>query len=701
MLALLSGPLPVKAQTIPTDAQTTCTVAPTQFAGWFETGTPSLNGVVKPADSLNFLDRPNCSFYQWAEQMFLWLTSPAPPTYCGGGAHVFDSSAFFDVSPPDPGGNRVFISHTCSPVAGVNRFLSLRASQPGPHGLPVIFNNAGRMLEVETPLTGPTGKPLVFSSSDESVEVQRITVGKDKKPIFLDKAGKPIAGARPILHTSLSPTLAKKAPIVQKFMIGPLPIFVDPFGNVVEFEQGQAQTGGVLMAQTGSLVYYAIMTNDVYAYFLTGLKDHQITPTGATAGEPFGQFPTTPADLAQITAYASTHAATFPDPNALAVEIKTSWVEASSLPDPGNYVTMTGTIPTYDTSNPNQWTPNGTKTVQLALVGMHVVGSTGSNGSPSGPGHPEMIWATFEHLGNTPLATYAYNSTTGPKSVNRSTAGTWLFSKSNSSGPFNCMHMIESGGNIVPANPGSPCPAGSFTASDTLRQKAWGAASDVSPNPIDGSAAASNTEIIAINNSVRGMMPAGDVRSNYYMAGATWTISGGSPNQSNQVGTSMLAGSTMETYQQGTDTTAASGGSNCFSCHFDLNGGSSFGRATTDVSHIFNFPGSSLQPLSLAPLSVRVSSETAPPGRHKILITVTNSGTGGPIVGATVNVTDPDSSGVKASGLTSGAGTVTLTYFRCFEVFGPPDVPKPVRVFVPCDGDAVAAGFAPVTFDAP
>jgi hypothetical protein len=96
---------------------------------------------------------------------------------------------------------------------------------------------------------------------------------------------------------------------------------------------------------------------------------------------------------------------------------------------------MTATVPTYDTSNPNQWTPNGSKTVPLALVGMHVVGSTGTHGSPNGPGHPELIWATFEHLGNTPLATYTYNSTAGLKTVNRSTAGTWLFSKSNSNGP--------------------------------------------------------------------------------------------------------------------------------------------------------------------------------------------------------------------------------------------------------------------------
>ena len=113
--------------------------------------------------------------------------------------------------------------------------------------------------------------------------------------------------------------------------------------------------------------------------------------------------------------------------------------------------------------------------------------------------------------------------------------------------------------------------------SDTIRWKAWGAAFGVSPNPIDGSDTASNTEIIAINNSVRGQLVGGDVRSSYIMTGSTWTIGGAAPNATNQVGTSRLANSTMETYQQGTSNSA--GGTNCFSCH---------GTNQVGVSHIYN-----------------------------------------------------------------------------------------------------------------
>jgi hypothetical protein len=40
--------------------------------------------------------------------------------------------------------------------------------------------------------------------------------------------------------------------------------------------------------------------------------------------------------------------------------------------------------------------------------------------------------------------------------------------------------------------------------SATLRSKPWVAASDISPNPIDGSATASNTETVSINKSTLG-----------------------------------------------------------------------------------------------------------------------------------------------------------------------------------------------------
>jgi hypothetical protein len=46
-------------------------------------------------------------------------------------------------------------------------------------------------------------------------------------------------------------------------------------------------------------------------------------------------------------------------------------------------VTIQATIPTYEKVTPTQWNVNGTKQVELAMVGIHVVGSTA--------GDPEMI----------------------------------------------------------------------------------------------------------------------------------------------------------------------------------------------------------------------------------------------------------------------------------------------------------------------
>jgi hypothetical protein len=553
------APMRANAQTVPSDASPTCTVPPSTFATWFQSGSPAVNGAVNPANSVAFPNAPNCSFYQWAEQMFFWITSPDPDAQSGGG-RVFDSATFYDVSTPDAG-FRTLLPHTRNFV----RILGVRGAQAGPNGLPVIFSKAGNMLEVERSKTVISAQLRIPDKSGKLITVAHAERAQNGKIILRDSTGAAIeprtaAVGRPIFRKPPSGPIA-----VQKFTVDNLPIFLGSFGNVVEVEEGQADDSAVLQAQNGSLVYYAIMVNDVYAYFLTGLLNGQIEP-----GNNNPRFPTSQAELNAITAFAAAHGASLIDSKALAVEIKTAWIETTHLPNPGSYITINAAVPTYDTSNPADWKPTGQKATQLALVGMHVAGSAA--------GHPEMIWATFEHLGNTPNATYQYvNSGGALKTVQQNTAGTWLFSASNSAGPFNAAHMSQSGQDILAVVPFKISP------SDTIRWKAWGAATDLSPNPVDGSAAASNTEIIAINNCVSKMMPTGDVRTNYIITGATWTSDGLAPNPANQAGTSKLANSTMETYQQGIDNTATSG-SNCFSCHTSSDTNN---IATTAVSHVF------------------------------------------------------------------------------------------------------------------
>jgi len=466
---------PPSAYSLPTDPQPTCVVTPTIFASWFQLGTVNVNGVVNPANSITFSNVPNCPFYQWAQQMFLWAASPVP-----GGGLVLNSPTFFEVSPPN------------------------------------------------------------ISDADSRT-------------------------------------------------------FTHPAAGVIDAEQGMADNS-VLEAQLtagGSLVYYITYVNDVYALYATGVKDNAIllAPNSICPNVSITNqcFPITAGDASQVAAFAASHGVTFQDPNALAVMVKSAWVLAAGLPNLSSYITTKATVPTYDMSDPTHWVANGTQTVQLALVGIHIVGSTA--------GHPEMIWATFEHFANAPRATYSYINTSGATvTVPQNTNAAWVFTTTNSTGTFNCLHMdlpSFASPNIVANSPASPCaPNTTISPSDTIRWKAFGAASNGAPDPLD-STPASNTEIIALNNAIDGML-SGDIRTNYVLTGATWTIGGAAPTfpssfqlGGNGVGTSVLADATLETYQQGIDTTVSNDFTphNCLDCHTSN---------TFNVSHDFG----NLKPIS-------------------------------------------------------------------------------------------------------
>lgn len=544
-----------RSQTLPSDANPTCVVAPNAFQSWFDSGLASVDGTIKPANSLAFPNVPNCSFYQWSEQMFLWLTSPTTSRF-GGVGRVFDSLAFFDVSPADQSGKRQFLPHL---PTGVMRAFSVRTPEVGPHGLPVVFSKSGNLFEVVSPPTGPDGNPLLHDASGNVTAVASMGRDENNRLVFLNRDGKVIeqpatASARPSRDEA-----NQSGHIARRLVVGGKAVLLDSSGNVIQTEEGQASDFGesdVLISSGGSLVYYVTIVNDVFAFMRTGESDGGITPAPS-------QFPTTQSELDKIAAFAAAHGKTFPDAEALAIITKTAWVEAAGLSNPDDYLTVDAVVPIFDKSDPKKWSATGQKNVKLALVGMHVVGSAA--------GHPELIWATFEHLNNSPLGAYTYFDTNNvKKSVAQSASDSWLFSSVSSSNNFNVPHAIFDAGAIEAKSPFV------ISAADTIRWKAWGAAFGVSPNPIDASDTASNTEIISINNSVRGQLAKGDARANYVLVGATWTTLGQPPNARNQVGTSKLANTTMETYQQGTGN--AVGGTNCFSCHK---------TNQTSVSHVY------------------------------------------------------------------------------------------------------------------
>jgi hypothetical protein len=542
-------------QTLPSDAGSSCATSLTvaEFNSWFDSGAVSLNGAVKPANSVLFPDIPNCSFYKWSEQMFLWLTSPAPPRY-GGGGLIMNTSAFYDVSLPDGSGQRHFVPHS----SGMIRAFNLRTAQRGALDLPVVLEQRTlRILEVMPPVLSREGRQLVADQNGNPVEVGDVRVTDSSAPVLLDVSGREIASPRALMQPEVEKKAAKlgnfdRSELVQKVSLADKSfVLLDLFGNFPKTEQGQAD-GGVLMAQNGSLVYYSLMANNVFALYRT--------MQGATV--PGGtKFPLTQPELDNIIAFAAANGQPpVIDPEALAIEIKTSWVEAAGLADASSFIQMKAIVPTYDKTNPDDWVPNGTATVTLAMVGMHIVGSTGST-NPSNPnhGHPEMLWATFEHLSNGPSATYNYAKTpSGTGTVPQNTTGSWVFTSNGAAGPFNPMHMQmggSGGDHVVSVSPFHIGPI------DVLRTMPWG---------LPGANATGNAEVISINNTVRSLLDPADIRRNYFHEGTTWTIFGASPNAGNQVGTNKLENTTMETFNQG---------ANCFSCH---------GTNTTAVSHVFD-----------------------------------------------------------------------------------------------------------------
>jgi hypothetical protein len=554
---------------LPTDALDSCTVTQAMFNSWFVSGTAAPNGVVKPANSVTFPHANNCSFYQWSHNMFLWLTSP--DSMYGHGKIVLESPLFYDVMPTDSSGKRKLQQHS----PNVTLRMSNHLTKDGPDRLPVIIDTKGKMHEIEPAQAAPTLKAMVTSSAGNQVQVDHVTADNKGAFTFFDKAGKVIDHPKPVIRIK-SPKLG----IVQQFTAANgKSVFLDAQGNQVQTESGQA-TGDALMSRNGAMVYYLTMVNDVYAWFFTGVNAGKLNGS---------QFPTTQGALDSIKAYAKANNATLPDSTALAMELKTSWVEASTLSNPDDYITVTAVIPTFNTSDSVKWIPNGEKTTKMALVGMHIVGSLAN--------HPEMCWSTFEQQSNTPNALYQYvDMNHKVKTVPRDTGNTWLFNSKAADTAVNISHMTVKNPSPLKGTSDTIRAQNGFkiSASNTLAALPWGSAKDSVTNQEDKSSAASNSEIISINYTIQKML-GNDIRAKYLQVGATWTMNGAAPNggvygvdgtaPGVSIGTSVLANTTMETYFQEPIYS-------CFTCHNSHSSPSTL--APSALSHIYGV----LEPLT-------------------------------------------------------------------------------------------------------
>lgn len=368
---------------------------------------------------------------------------------------------------------------------------------------------------------------------------------------------------------------------------------------------GQTGGGGVLIGPDDGIVYYGVKVNDLYAYYQAGVT------SSAFNGELATNFPDSVSDMNVVVDYATTVFGVdgIDNSQALAMEMKTSWIEASLLPNDGEgYVTVEATVSTWDKDNGSFWLQTGTEVKTLALVGFHVVGSVN--------GHPEMVWATFEHVNNAPQNGYFYFNATGAptyQSYDGNGSDPWLFNASPDQGSLPVTEVIERATfkairypvndqitidlNFVIADEGQ-----SIGPNEVVRINPWG---DVymtdadAVEPTYGSTSTPTTratDLVSLNQSIINQLAADDVRRNYIQTGSIW--SGGGPNQiptsgTDQVlrGTLRLANSTMETFHQFPDSTGTGSfrPENCFGCHSVATNSS----PSQGVSHIF----SSLIPL--------------------------------------------------------------------------------------------------------
>lgn len=390
---------------------------------------------------------------------------------------------------------------------------------------------------------------------------------------------------------------------------------------------GQAGGEGVLFTQnqnnvskSSSLVYYEVLTNRSYGYVRDAV--HKSAPSPNNYSEfvhsatescsamkygfdngfvnnkdqtaaflynlfcpdntvPVNGLPKLPTTISQLE--------TAIDYLSMNMEIKIAWVDASTLNNPDNYITKKGVIPVYSmVDGKNEMLPMWTKSAELALVGMHVVGSV--------HGHPELVWATFEHKDNAPNAKYYYLDSDGspPKShsdtVNTAN-GNWLLSDGTAVASVteygrSEVEPLSSVDYIKPKSKTQIEPVS--MPSQVNRINPWG-------NPQGKDNAKSNSAVMSTNISAlsllkqfydtQGLSTIKDPRFNYILTGASWGADGNFPtgeSDTNINGTPAMANTTLETFQQ---TVLQTSGDNtgCFGCHGITAGDSKF-----KVSHIFD-----------------------------------------------------------------------------------------------------------------
>jgi hypothetical protein len=350
--------------------------------------------------------------------------------------------------------------------------------------------------------------------------------------------------------------------------------------------------GGYLIDQHGRFVFYQIHVNPAFLQFLK--NQHLDTEAGIRAinidANPPSKEGTALQELTFLGSDDDIHAGV----NTNIVEYKSAWMIVDAKTPPENYFVVSARAPHFVVKGGvlTQEKVNGvprTDPVKVALLALHVVFTL--------PGHPEMIWSTFEHVhatrdgqmerDNAPAApdNPSFLVNTPDKEISPYNFPLYkahtLRSKANNSRPLSDIVQFWDENSQ------------SFTKGETIQTSVFrpfpGSKTDGSPaNPDHGE----DSEVAQINDHATTMfkearakrlISAADERQNYRLVGAIWLdqpASGPTPsfvrkkrfaideNQSTDdvvqtiAGEGRLGSTAMESF-----TEFDGGAPNCFSCH--------------------------------------------------------------------------------------------------------------------------------------
>lgn len=334
-----------------------------------------------------------------------------------------------------------------------------------------------------------------------------LTQSVDGKPRFLSFESPAVLYGERDLGSGILPRMTKSS----------RPELVDEFL--------QAGTDGILTDLNGRAVYYSQYLDSTFAQFVT---DHDLTDPGELASFDSG----------------------IPFPNG-AMELKASWKIVQPNEDTGSFFTMPATVTLLANRNGKiVIDPDKTEEVTLALVGLHIAGRV--------EGHPEMIWATFEHDDNAPNVPAGATAETvvSDKDWTFYEAGT-TFGECNQNPSNSASRQLDERTQTL------------TPVTQVCRLYEFGNDPDDAVN--DRKAIKQNdTNIHDLNLQVKQQLRAeSSVWSNYFEVGAIWFLNGDNFKANESLaddafltGSLKLSNATIETFTQTQSTM-----NNCFRCH--------------------------------------------------------------------------------------------------------------------------------------